>query len=158
MQTLRSTFVPVLDREHESIAGALFLRIVHANAPHYQKADTGLLRLRCRDVVTAFRQSVDGDASTFSKYIRGVAVERMGSGYELREIQLVLNTLEQMLWKLCIETFVEKDQLVRALSVVSGIAGEAKDELARVYLEQTRMLAAMGRSRPVAVDLLFDGT
>jgi len=157
MKTLRDVIVPNLVDEQDRIASDLFIRLAHSGAPSYQASEPGLLKLRCQDAVGAFRQALENDVSAFTRFIRFIAIERMGAGYKLREIQLVLSTLEELMWNLCIKHIQDKDELVRALSVVSGIAGQAKDELARVYLEQVRLLAARGPHQP-NVDLLFDGT
>lgn len=158
MNTLRDVIVPSLANEQDRIAKDLYIRIAHSSAPHYQASEPGLLKLRCHDAVAAFRSALENDVSAFTRFIRFIAVERMGAGYQLREIQLVLNTLEELMWTLCITQVEDKNELVRALSLISGIAGQAKDELARVYLEQTRALAALGRAQQPEVDLLFDGT
>jgi hypothetical protein len=158
MNTLRDVIVPSLASEQDRVANDLYIRIAHSSAPHYQTSEPGLLKLRCHDAVAAFRSALENDVSAFSRFIRFIAVERMGAGYQLREIQLVLNELEELMWKLCVTHVEDKDELIHALSVISGIAGQAKDELARVYVEQTGALAALGRSHQPEVDLLFDGT
>lgn len=153
MHNLRQVLLPALAEQEGEIARALFVRARHCLSDHYRHVDKDLLDRRCKSAVAAFCESLRTSPAWFSDYVAFVARERLEAGYELGELQLLLNALEELLWRVCIDAFEDKDELVWALSVVSGTVGQAKDRMARVYL-----LNAGEKRRDIDEDLLFAGT
>lgn len=66
-------------------------------------------------------------------YMTQVAAERFEAGYDLREVQTVINVLEETIWKVVVES-VSPEQLAESLGLVSTVLGAAKDSLARAYV------------------------
>jgi hypothetical protein len=145
----------LLEHEAAAVAEELAVELSRSEAPHYRRLEPGALRQRCRLLVEAFVASSDGDPAPFSVYMRELTAARISEGYELAEIQRALVLLEQRAWQLAIED-ANIGTLVRHLSVITSTIGQAKDEMARIFLaRQKRAEAALGRLR---LDGLFDGT
>ncbi len=66
-------------------------------------------------------------------YIEKIAEKRFESGFELQEVQVAINILEECIWQHILEE-LPKDYQPKALSLVSSIIGSGKDTLARTYL------------------------
>lgn len=105
--------------------------------PHYSTASVDLVRERCARLVGAFVESASGNPAPFVNYVRRIARERGAEGYGLDEIQQALSSLEARAWQVPVEGS-SVGSLVRHLSIVTGTIGRAKDELARLFLEQKR--------------------
>jgi hypothetical protein len=133
----------------------LAVELARSEAPHYRKLDPAALRQRCRRLVEAFLASSGGDPAPFSAYMRELTDQRISEGYELVEIQRALVLLEQRAWQLAIEGS-NVSTLVRHLSIITSTIGQAKDELARVFLaRQRRAEVALARFQ---IEGLFGGT
>lgn len=66
-------------------------------------------------------------------YMTQVAAERFEAGYDLREVQTVINVLEETIWKVVVQS-VPTEQLAESLGLVGTVLGAAKDSLARAYV------------------------
>ena len=105
-----------------------------SRARHYEAAGPQLRRARLEVLYDQIVEAVDsrdiGDVLTFA---RALAQERFTAGYDLSEIQIAVNALEEAVWR---EIFSElqPDRLEEALSRVSTVFGMVKDALAREYV------------------------
>jgi hypothetical protein len=133
---MRLNLYRLVDGSREELIEALLTRVKNSRAPHYRDVHVDQLRARCRDLVHEFRDSLHSARKPFSTYLREITEERISGGYLLHEIQEVLSVFEEELWKLCHREVIDREDLYRALAAVSGIIGSAKDQLARLYLEQ----------------------
>lgn len=70
-------------------------------------------------------------------YIEKTAEKRYQSGFELQEVQIAINILEENIWKHILDELPKEDQ-PKALSLVSSIIGSGKDTLARTYVTLTQ--------------------
>jgi len=66
-------------------------------------------------------------------YARQLAQERFATGYDLSEVQVAINALEETMWK---QIFAElpPEAIARTLAIVSTVLGALKDTLAREYV------------------------
>ncbi len=122
--------------ERDVLREAVLTQIRNSTATHYRNADVDALRVRCGTLVDKFLEAVEGSPRCFVDYIIGIAQARIGEGLGLDEIQMALNIFEEYAWKICAHKVEDKDQLLKDLSLVTGIFGTAKDQLAREYLKQ----------------------
>lgn len=131
--------------EREVLKEALLTQIRNSTATQYRKLNLEVLRERCGTLVEKFLESVEGSPRCFVDYIISIAGARIGEGFQLEEIQMALNIFEEYSWKICAHKVADKDQLLKDLSLVTGIFGSAKDQLAREYLKQRESLISSAR-------------
>ncbi len=131
--------------ERDVLREAVLTQIRNSTATHYRNADLGSLRERCGTLVAKFLEAVEGSPRCFVDYITSIAGTRFGEGFRLEEIQMALNIFEEYAWKICAHKVEDKDQLLKDLSLVTGIFGTAKDQLALEYLKQRNGLLSSAR-------------
>ena len=127
----------LLASEKAAIVETIFTRIRNADAEHYQGEDARLVHARIERLAEQFIGACAGDPRDFSQYVRQITAERIREGYHLREIQRVLSMLEFKGWDICAHRIDDRGDLLRSLSLLTETIGIAKDELARVYLEES---------------------
>jgi hypothetical protein len=140
------------DRLHELMAAekdvlreALLTQLRNSTARRYREVNLLLLRERCETLVDRFLEAVESSPRRFVDYITGIARVRIEEGFHLDEIQMALNIFEEYAWKVCAHKVADKEQLLKDLSLVTGIFGTAKDQLALEYLRQKEDLLACVR-------------
>jgi hypothetical protein len=89
---------------------------------------------------------------TLLAYVRMIAEERFDAGYDLCDVQLAFNALEEAVWR---RVFAElgPEEIAGPLGLISAIFGAAKDALACSYVA----LAARTSVRAVDVGALLAG-
>jgi hypothetical protein len=128
-----------------------------ALAPHYQQAERELLLRRCGALVDAFLEAARGDASALAVHVRNITEERIGEGYYLSEIQRALNALEARAWEAAVNGSNVAD-LVTHLTLIRDAVGQAKDDLARIYLAHKERAEATVARLEREIEELFKGT
>jgi len=131
--------------ERQVLREALLTQIRNSTATHYKNVELEALRERCGTLVDKFLEAVEGSPRCFVDYITGIAGARIGEGFQLDEIQMALNIFEEYAWKICAHKVEDKEQLLKDLSLVTGIFGTAKDQLAREYLKQKDSVLAIAK-------------
>lgn len=121
--------------EAPALADELAAALKTAASPHYEAIDQMTLHDRTRRLVDAFVAALEDGPQPFVAYVRHITEERIAEGYYLPEIQAVLSLLEERVWRMVV-TEAPVAELVSHLGCVTMVIGKAKDELARVYLEQ----------------------
>jgi hypothetical protein len=139
--------------ERDVLREALLTQIRNSTATRYRNVELESLRERCGTLVDKFLEAVEGSPRCFVDYITGIAGARIGEGFHLDEIQMALNIFEEYAWKICAHKVEDKDQLLKDLSLVTGIFGTAKDQLAREYLKQKDSVLAIAK---VFIDQMED--
>jgi hypothetical protein len=119
--------------ESSSIGDDLATALKSLAVPHYAVADEKLLRTRTRKLVDAFVSALETGPRPFVEYVQQMTEERIAEGYYLVEIQTALSLLEERVWRIVVAE-APIAELVSHLGAVTTIVGNAKDELARVYL------------------------
>jgi hypothetical protein len=91
------------------------------------------------------------DLTDVLRYARRLAAARFAAGYDLAEVQVAINALEEAVWRR-IFAAATPDELGESLRLVSTVLGAAKDVLAQTYV-------SLASDRPeVDVAALFAGT
>ncbi len=140
------------------LVSTLERRLDSAAAPHYRDSQPGQLHERCTRLVGALlAATAEGAPWAFAAHVRRITDERIEEGYLLGEIQLALSVLEARAWQLAVE-HSSADTLVRNLAFVTGLIGQAKDELARAYLAHKLRADARVAELQQRLDELFKGT
>jgi hypothetical protein len=86
-------------------------------------------------------------------YAEKIANERFSSGYDLYEVQTVINELEEAIWKRIFRE-IKPENLAEALGLVSTVLGIGKDTLARTYVS----LATKSKVSSLNLHALFKGS
>lgn len=100
---------------HYELAGETFTR----------QAQTDLFRL----VVVAIQTR---DLAAMSEYSTDIAVDRYNDGYDISEVQMAFNALEEAMWRRVVAA--QPDDLAEAIGLLSTVLGYGKDAVARKYL------------------------
>jgi len=72
------------------------------------------------------------DLSNIIAFAKQIAEERFHAGFDLSEVQVAFNTLEESMWGQILES-IEPGELGESLGLVGTILGCGKDALARHY-------------------------
>jgi hypothetical protein len=105
-----------------------------SHVTHYELAGEKFTRQALADlfglVVTAIRTR---DLAAMSAYSEGIAVERFNDGYDISEVQMAFNALEEAMWRRVVSA-EPPDDLAEAIGLLSTVLGYGKDTVARRYL------------------------
>jgi hypothetical protein len=141
-----------LRRERMAILGAAETSLCRAPTRHY--AGVEAVRQRLTRLFDVLVECVDrGDLVPIVEYVERIAEERYAAGYDIAEVQVALNSLEEAAWSHAV-AMLDGTDLTEALTLVSTALGAAKDSLARRYV----LLAAESRAPTLDVDALFGGS
>lgn len=153
-----SSLGPLLAAAAGDLLTTLERRLDSTAAPHYRDSHPALLHERCARLVGAFIEAtVSGAPWGFAAHVRRITDERIAEGYHLSEIQLALSVLEGRAWQLAVERS-SAGELVSNLAFVTGLVGQAKDELARAYLAHKEHADVRAAELQRRLDELFKGT
>jgi hypothetical protein len=123
-------------------------------ARHYEGAGPEEVRVRLEAL---FDQLVDAIATRnlapMVAYARQVAEARFSAGYDLSEVQIAFNALEEAAWASALKG-LDASEYGEALGLIGTVLGAGKDELARAYVS----LAASSHTRSLDLRALFAGT
>ncbi|HKQ60236.1 MAG TPA: hypothetical protein VJS92_03060 [Candidatus Polarisedimenticolaceae bacterium] len=125
-----------------------------AHLPHYEAAGGEVTRRRLAALLALTAESVTHrQAAEVVEFAKKLARERHAAGFDLSELQVAFNVLEESIWN---RIFAElaPSELARALGLVSTVLGLGKDALARTYVE----LAGAGAAPSLDLRAAFGGT
>jgi hypothetical protein len=123
----------VLVHERASIVG-MAAESIRAGRTRYDVAGDDEIRQRLDALYEQLLDAITtSDLSGIVDYAEHVADDRYTAGYDLSDVQVAINTLEEATWsRLCDR--LPPDELAVPLGVVGTILGAAKDALAREYV------------------------
>ena len=143
-----------LRHERKSILASACRSLARAPTRHYDAVGTEAVQERLTMLFDELVECVDRrDLGPMIAYAERIAEERYIAGYELPEVQVALNSLEEATWSYALAR-LEATQLADALTLVSTVLGTAKDVFARRYV----LLATKARAPALDVDALFAGS
>jgi hypothetical protein len=127
------TVTQFLEAERE---GILAEAVVAASAaPRYGVAELGARLAALFDELVA---AVDArDLTSIIEYARHLARARWSAGYDIAQVQVAINALEEAVWLRIFES-APQPLVGEALRLVSTVLGAAKDALAQEYVEQAK--------------------
>ncbi len=79
----------------------------------------------------------ENDPERFYNHMEHIAAERAQEGYGLDEVQDAVDTVQDTLWTLLINTSSLSDSRVEMLTLLNRMFRTAKNRLSRVYLDRT---------------------
>lgn len=109
-------------------------QLKHSTSPHYTELEWDVLHQRVESLIAYFLVSLNETPDQFVKYIAGITEERIVENYSITECLSALRILEEKAWIIITREIPQQD-LIRALSRVTGTIGAAKDVMAKIYVE-----------------------
>jgi hypothetical protein len=121
---------------------------------HYELAGETFTRKRLADLFNLVVAAISTrDLAAMSTYSEGIAEERFNRGYDISEVQMAYNSLEEAMWRRVVSA-EPADDLADAIGLLSTVLGFGKDAVARKYLS----LACNRRVPSLDLSALFAGT
>jgi hypothetical protein len=124
----------LLLESEQGVLDEAYAALHRRHVTHYEQAGETFTRQALADlfglVVTTVRSR---DLARMSAYAEGVAVERFNDGYDISEVQMAFNSLEEALWRRVVSA-ESPDDLAEAIGLLTTVLGYGKDALARKYL------------------------
>ena len=146
--------IQVLEQRKAEVINQAANALVRAQLPHYEKAGVEQNKERLQALYDLMVQCIkDRNLASMIKYAEELASERFDAGFDLCEVQIAFNVLEEALWQQIIRE-CEPLQLAEALGIVSTVHGVGKDTLARKYVS----LAGKTKAPSLNLQALFKGT
>ena len=107
--------------------------LLRAQLPHYKEVIPDQIKLRYQHLFDGMVSCIESNKfDAMNKLMEKVAAERFEAGYELSEVQIGINTLEESMWRKTSE-FVDQDKQINAMKEVSYLFCKAKQKLLSEY-------------------------
>src|SRR5690349_9413675 len=108
--------------------------IARAHLRHYDSAGAQATRGRIAEMHAKLVECLaTRQLQPIVDHARVIAAKRFAAGYDLFEVQVVLNALEETIWKHLFET-IPTGEVVEPLGLVTTVLSSGKDALARAYV------------------------
>lgn len=143
-----------LSVERDSILQAAEAGLARMHAQHYEAAGATEVHERLAALYDHLVESIRRrDLGPIVSYAERVARERFTAGYDLSEVQVAFNALEEATWSRVLHS-LEPSDFAEAIGLISTVLGAGKDALARGYVA----LAAQRHIPSLDLRALFSGT
>ena len=154
-----ATLLDLVTSRKDALGAGLAASLLAHDTPHYRETPPGELRARCDRLVAALVDSLRrAGPEPFVGHVRAIVRERLAEGFQLREVQQALSSLEEQVWPIVAGAGGDTGTVVKRLALVSGIVGRGKDELARAFIDQLEQCGARVLQLQRRLDALFKGT
>ena len=121
---------------------------------HYESTHATDVQQRLAALYDHLLESIQRrDLGPIVTYAERVAGERFSAGYDLSEVQVAFNALEEATWSRVLSN-LEAADFAEAIGLISTVLGAGKDALAREYVS----LAAERHIPSLDLRALFSGT
>lgn len=145
------TVIELLEKRTDKILKEALESISRSHLEHYEKTDEKQLEERFRNLLQfTVRCLKEKKLMHINDYAEKLGQERFSSGYDLREVQIAINILEEIIWKEIVKE-INPDKLAQSLGMISTVLGSAKDTLAQTYVS----LASKTRSASLDLKKMF---
>jgi hypothetical protein len=102
--------------------------------PHYERLGTELFRQRVTDLYGLILECLDQSTlEPINRHGESIAEERLGSGFELGEVQSAFNLLEEAVWRVAI-AHLPTEHHAAATTRIGRVLAAGKDGLARGWV------------------------
>ena len=144
----------LLQRDGERIVAEASEALSRSQLAHYAEAGHAVGQERLNRLFQLTVASIaDHNLVPVMEYMAEVADDRFHAGYNIREVQIAINVLEEAIWNDIVAN-TPPDELARSLGLVSTVLGAAKDSLARAYVS----LASKKKAPSLDLSALFEGS
>ncbi|HMV99082.1 MAG TPA: hypothetical protein PLL06_13255 [Acidobacteriota bacterium] len=105
-----------------------------ARLSHYDDAGYSQRRLYLIRLYDLMTQCIEqNDMVPMLNYIKALAEERFTTGFDLSEVQMAFNVMEEVIWKHILSD-LPAEKYPEALGMISTVLGTGKDYLANMYV------------------------
>ena len=123
----------LLEAESEVLDEA-YSALHRSHVTHYELAGEKFTRQALADLFRLVVSAIHTrDLASMSEYSSEIAVERFNDGFDISEVQMAFNSLEEALWRRVVSVELP-DDLAEAIGLLTTVLGYGKDALARKYL------------------------
>jgi hypothetical protein len=124
----------LLVAEEAEVLDEAYAALERSHVAHYEAAGEAFTRKGLADLFHLVVASIrDRDLAEMSVYAEKVAEQRFGQGFDISEVQMAFNALEEAMWRRVVAG-TPPDELARAVGLLSTVLGFGKDALARKYV------------------------
>ena len=143
----------LLRQERERILTGAAEGLARMHVDHYERAGAEVVAERLRTLFDQLLGVIESrDLGPMLAYAGRVAEERFSAGYDLSEVQIAFNALEESAWATVLDC-LDASGYAEALGLVTTALGAGKDQLARAYVSR----AAGTRAPSLDLRALFAG-
>ena len=136
-QPSSDTTAAFLSERRDAILEAAEAGLGRTHVPHYESAGREQVRRRLGDLLDRLIDSLaTRDVGSMTAHAEQIAEERFRAGYDLSEVQVAFNALEEATWASVLAD-LEPAGYAQALGLISTVLGAGKDALARRYVSLT---------------------
>lgn len=124
----------LLVTQEAEVLDEAYAALERSHVTHYEAAGESFTRKGLADLFRLVVASIsDRDLAEMSVYAEKVAEQRFGQGFDISEVQMAFNALEEAMWRRLLTSHLTGD-LVDGLAALSTVLGAGKDALARTYV------------------------
>ena len=146
--------VELLETRRDEILMDANLSLSRSHLVHYNATGRQERQRRLQTLYDLALQSVKSrHLETMRCYVEAIAQERYAVGFDLYEVQMAFNVLEEAIWRQIIE-MMPAGNLAEAIGLVSTVLGAGKDTLAQSYVAQ----ACKTKAPSLNMMAMFEGT
>lgn len=137
-----------------SILEEAFTAVDRSHVTHYAKAGEAYTRDRLGNLFDLVVTAIESRSLVaLGAYAEGIARERFATGFDISEVQLAFNALEEAMWRRIVAA-EPPNELAEAIGLLSTVLGFGKDTVARTYVS----LASQKHVPSLDLKALFAGT
>lgn len=125
--------IEILDRERPEVVWSACQSVRHSRTRYDTVVPDDVTRRIERLYDELHVAAATRDLRGIVGYARALAAERFAAGYDLSEVQIAVNAVEEAVWAVLTE-HLEPQLLAAPLVLVSTVFGAAKDALALEYV------------------------
>ena len=124
----------LLVTQEDEVVDEAFAALQRSHVTHYEAAGEAFTRRGLADLFRLVVTSIgDRDLAEMSVYAEMVAEQRFDQGFDISEVQMAFNALEEAMWRRVVDG-TTPDELAEAVGLLSTVLGFGKDALARKYV------------------------
>lgn len=124
----------LLVTQEAEVLDEAYAALERSHVTHYEAAGESFTRKGLADLFHLVVASIgDRDLAEMSVYAEKVAEQRFGQGFDISEVQMGFNALEEAMWRRVVAGS-PPDELAEAVGLLSTVLGFGKDALARKYV------------------------
>jgi hypothetical protein len=124
----------LLVTHEQEVLDEAYAALERSHVAHYEAAGESFTRQGLGDLFRLVVASIkDRDLAEMSLYAEEVAAKRFDQGFDISEVQMAFNALEEVMWRRIVAT-APPDELAEAVGLLSTVLGFGKDALARKYV------------------------
>lgn len=125
----------LLDTHRHEIVDEAARTLARSRLEHYDEQGFGAAHEKLSRLLAVTVRCVrERDLRPMLSYADAIARERRAAGFDLREVQMAFNVLEEAIWRQVVPE-VPRDHLAEVIGLLTTIHGAGKDEVARTWVE-----------------------